>query len=142
MPDEIEHFGVKGMHWGVRKERNTPNGGYSESRRKQDRARFGRGGERRINRHLNEGKTYKEAVKREGITFVARRAAIVGGTYAALIVAQHGDQIVSELGSRITQRAQTNRGRAAMADLRGLAAETPVSFIKPNRKGVYKITDL
>jgi hypothetical protein len=139
--DDLAHHGVKGMHWGVR--RNEPtNSAYSQSRQVYDKDRFGKGGVKRINRRLNKGKTYKQAVRREGVSYVSRRAALVGATYVGLILAQHGDQISRELGSRISQKAQTNRGRAAMADLRGLAEKTAVNYIKPNRKGVYNITDL
>lgn len=50
---ELYHYGVKGMRWGVR--RNRVNKDYSAKQRKQDRAFYGKGGEKRINRKLNEG---------------------------------------------------------------------------------------
>lgn len=50
---ELQHYGVKGMRWGVR--RNRVNKNYSAKQRKQDRAFYGKGGEKRINRKLNEG---------------------------------------------------------------------------------------
>ena len=50
---ELYHYGVKGMRWGVR--RNRVNKDYTAKQRKRDRAFYGQGGERRINRRMNEG---------------------------------------------------------------------------------------
>lgn len=52
MSEELRHYGVKGMKWGVRKNRN-PN--YTEKQRQRDRQFYGKGGERRINSKLNKG---------------------------------------------------------------------------------------
>lgn len=51
----LVHYGVKGMKWGVRRKRNEYNKNYTDKQRKQDRAVYGRGAERRINRRMNEG---------------------------------------------------------------------------------------
>lgn len=53
MDNELMHYGVKGMRWGVR--RNPVNKAYTAKQRKQDRAFYGQGGEKRINKKLNEG---------------------------------------------------------------------------------------
>lgn len=53
MNEELQHYGVKGMKWGVR--RNPVNKSYTAKQRKQDRAFYGKGGERRVNKRLNEG---------------------------------------------------------------------------------------
>lgn len=55
MSTELYHYGVKGMKWGVRRDRNRVNKSYTAKQRKQDRAFYGKGGEKRINRKLNEG---------------------------------------------------------------------------------------
>lgn len=47
----LMHFGVKGMKWGVRKK--NPN--YNSTQRKNDRAIYGRGAEKRINTRMNQG---------------------------------------------------------------------------------------
>ena len=52
---ELYHYGVNGMRWGVRRDRNRVNKSYSAKQRKQDRAFYGAGGEKRINRKLNDG---------------------------------------------------------------------------------------
>lgn len=55
---ELYHYGVKGMKWGHRKQRdskNIHNKNYTDKQRKNDRAFYGEKGEKRINKKLNEG---------------------------------------------------------------------------------------
>lgn len=53
--NELYHYGVKGMKWGVRRKRDEHNKNYTDKQRKTDRAFYGSRGEKRINRKLNEG---------------------------------------------------------------------------------------
>lgn len=67
---ELKHYGITGQKWGVRRYENedgtlTPagkerynkgqNDNYREDQRKRDRVVYGKGGERRINQHMNDG---------------------------------------------------------------------------------------
>lgn len=60
----LKHYGVKGMKWGVRKDR-AKNPNYTEQQRKRDRQIYGRYGESRINRRMNKGDTVTNARGRE-----------------------------------------------------------------------------
>lgn len=54
------HHGVKGMRWGIRKDRNR-NPNYSSKQRIRDRKLYGRGAERRINKRMNKGESVQSA---------------------------------------------------------------------------------
>lgn len=64
--DYIEHFGIKGMKWGVRKKQSeSKNKNYTSYKRYNDYVKYGNRGVKRINRSMNKGKTYEQASKHE-----------------------------------------------------------------------------
>lgn len=64
--DYLEHFGVKGMKWGIRKKREEPrNKNYTSYNRRIDYFKYGDSGVKRINRSMNKGKTHVQAAKHE-----------------------------------------------------------------------------
>ena len=63
--DYLEHFGVKGMKWGVRKQKEPRNKNYTSYNRRNDSFKYGDRGVKRINRSMNKGKTYVQAAKHE-----------------------------------------------------------------------------
>lgn len=77
--EDLEHFGIKGMKWGVRK-KQAFNSGYSSGSRNVDQKKFGNGGVRRISKRMDKGKTLKEARRaernRQVVTGVATGAAV------------------------------------------------------------------
>lgn len=136
-PDEdLEHFGVKGMHWGIRKEQTHPQ--YSSAMQSKDQGTWGPGGVRRINRSMNGGKSHKDAVKSEYRKFLVKSAIGFGVVGLGLVLEEHGPTLARAIG----ERAETNRGRAAMAATLGLGAAESNQLFKKSRKGVYNITTL
>ena len=65
MSTELTHHGVKGMKWGIRKDRGKRNPNYSDQQSKRDSQIYGRRGSKRINRSMNEGDSVSTARSRE-----------------------------------------------------------------------------
>jgi hypothetical protein len=135
---ELAHYGVKGMHWGVRKAPRAA--GYTDKQRRKDRVDFGVLAPRRINKKMLKGKTLEEAHKAE-----RRRAAIqigvAAGVYGAAYAAAHVAKW-APVGIQFVQaKANAERGRAASAAMRGLPfkASNGPTFAKPGKGGAYKI---
>jgi hypothetical protein len=146
----IKHHGVKGMHWGVRK--NTPtNANYAKSQQRYDRNNVGKGGVKRINRRMNKGMDIKSARKAE-FTFRGRRAsALVASAAIAKMAYMYGPTIKTILqmvggvaAQSVAKRAETNRGRAAAANARGIPrmGSSGPSYAKKKRSGAYNISSI
>lgn len=153
-PDELAHYGVKGMKWGVRRSPaekarlNKPNPNYSKSQRNYDRKNFSTKAVVRINRRMNQGQDLKTARKNE-VKFRRRRYNAVAGAY---VVARYSNPqtraLLGELGrfaaASVAKRAETKRGQARVAEQFGLprTATTGPTYAKKNRNNVYKISDV
>lgn len=141
--DELVHYGVKGMKWGVHKaqssERDTPNKGYSQRKRSSDRAAFGPRGVKRINRRMNAGKTYKQALRREYGRQLTKAAAVSAVSTTLVVLDLYG----KHPATYTAKRAETKRGQAAAAAAMGLPrkASSGPSYAKQKR-GVYNISSL
>ncbi len=127
---EVTHFGVKGMHWGVRRAEQPLHSSYSLKMRTEDRSRHGARAVSRINAQLHKGRTRAQALEREDTRNTYQRLAVVGGLVAAQIIASHG-------ASRVILNATRNDSTLGIA-----AKATKIKYITPNRHGVHKITTL
>lgn len=120
MSEELRHYGVKGMKWGVRKNRN-PN--YTEKQRQRDRQFYGKGGERRINSKLNKGYGIQSARNYESDRLhrarnKAQSSASIGrmvGGVAGAVVGAASPKIIN-VGSKHLANAVANKNlKAAFA---------------------------
>lgn len=124
---ELYHHGVKGMKWGVRKKRDSSsdhNKNYSDKQRKRDRAFYGKRGEKRINKKLNEGYGLQGArhheVERKERAEKNKKLVRKGATKAAKVVSTMStyyliDQVFyNGAGTRVVKNAVKNAGRAAV----------------------------
>jgi len=141
--NEILHYGVRGMKWGVRRaETNKPNARYREKARAEDKHLYGKGGVKRINRRMNKGKSLNKARSTENKVVVAKTVGAVGAIYAANYLKVAGP-VLSQI---IAQKAHAKRGEAfarnTFADNRGIGNGTFKNNPKQNRKGVYNISSL
>lgn len=111
--NSLSHYGVKGMKWGVRRERDRYNANYTEKQRRQDRAMYGVRAERRINRRMNEGYGIKGARSIEAHRSQRKKRVkqVVGGTLATVGSAWLTDQIFNQ--GRNTQLVMNFGKRAA-----------------------------
>lgn len=151
--DELVHYGVKGMHWGVRKSTPT-NAGYTKNQQQTDRKNHGQGGVKRINRRLNKGQTLDKARKNETKFRKRTRKAIVLGLASVRYREQikMGAKVAGTILSlaagvavqHIAVKAETNRGRAAAANAMGLprTATSGPTFATKSRGGVHRITTI
>lgn len=117
--DFLEHYGVLGMHWGKRKARaEAPRASnYGVGQQRYDQVHYGKRGSDRINEHLTKGLTIQEARKAETSYRRRRTALIVGGTYAALMLAKHGPTLMQGLANGYVGKKNMAAGAKAAANL-------------------------
>lgn len=126
--EELYHHGVKGMKWGVRKEWNA---NYSDSQRIRDKAVYGRGGVKRINKSLNKGQTISGArsIEAARINTARRKARIagqvgntagkVGGAVAGLLLSKYAKQKISDESMQMAVTPILSYGASTVASQLG-----------------------
>lgn len=138
--NELQHHGVKGQRWGVRRKRTSLNDqpvnkNFKQADRQHIFETMGLKSVLRVNQHMNEGKTYDEAValvtKRNN-----RQRLIIGGAFvAASLLLKHGPSLAESLATS----SAAKRGASELPALMSKAADLKYS---KKRGGVYKITTL
>jgi len=116
----LEHYGVKGMQWGVRK----AHPGYSSAQQQADRQKFGKRGVKKINTLMKFGHPHDQARELHRQNRNARRAVLVGAgaIIAARVLLMHGPAIAGHLADSAVRRRGAAAAANALADTRGLPA--------------------
>lgn len=126
MSEELYHHGVKGMKWGRRKDKKAShNKDYKDKQRKQDRAFYGKGGEKRINKKMNEGYGVRgarhfEAERKQRIEkrkkAAKKGAAVVGSALGTVGMMYVRDQVFNGgRGTKAAKNAVKHAGRAVVS---------------------------
>lgn len=157
LPDDgVVHYGVKGMHWGVRKSGSSSGTGgsapkvkakdlpvhknYSMRNRAADKSTFGQRGVDRINKRMHKDQSYKKALTMEYLRNTAKATVGAGASAVATLLVTHGDV----LSQAVAAKAETNRGRAHLAATMGLPSKPTngPTYAQKSRGGAHKITTL
>lgn len=152
----LEHYGTKGMKWGVRKTgaaksrltKEPYHKEYTGARRRADRDKFGKRGVNRINNKLRAGKLYDEARSSETKRRQVATRVKAGAVIAAYLLASFGPEVAvstrdarQDIKRNIANRAETNRGRRHAADHYGLGQNDDIQA-KQRRDGTYNVTSM
>ena len=134
MTDVVEHFGVKGMHWGVRKAKpESPRAsGYSDEAYVQDKRKFGDRGVRRINERMHNGTDYASARKAEVKRRRNQKLLFAGGYLAARMLLVYGPTLAQAGAQAYVGSKHAAAGAKAAANL----------FSDARGIGAHKIVDL
>lgn len=109
--NELEHYGVLGMKWGVRKDGKPQGYQYGKNQRKRDKQVYGKRGSKRIEKRLKKGDSIsiargEEAKRRDKITGRNKYTRQVG----KLVGAGAAIAAVNVLISQLTGFGETGRG--------------------------------
>lgn len=129
----LEHFGVKGMKWGVRRaELNKTNKAYSSRQRSADKEEYGKRSVKRINRMMNEGKSRAEALAKEDVRAVRKEWIKAGVAITGIMVAKYGAiALAGAYADSFTSRPSYSTAPRT----------TTINARKP-RRGAHKVTTL
>ena len=105
--NELYHFGIKGMKWGIR--HDPRNGRYSDDDRRLDKQMYGRRAVKRINRRMNQGVSLGDARAIEGRRLIKakkalKKAGAVGAGIGGFIGLMAGSDVAHKVNRDIKQK--------------------------------------
>lgn len=133
--EEILHYGVKGMQWGVKKAHPS----YSGDSQREDRKKFGKRGVKRINRNIHRGATRDDAIEFEKSRRLKVR--VIGGLVVANALYTAANLALPSLQNAANARVASSGARAAanvMANKRGLPGGGFVNLTYNAAKNVWE----
>ena len=121
MENEFDHYGVKGMRWGRRKQRAS---GYTDKQYNQDKAVYGKGGAKRINKRMAsdnyglKGARSAEATMHNAAVKKSKAGAKAGakiGAYTGLAAGYLAGSTVQKAGTIAVAAITKNRNLSYIA---------------------------
>lgn len=138
-PGELIHFGVKGMHWGVRKDKRpelAPHSGATSRQHEHNRRVYGNKGARNINEQLHKGVSLNKARKDEHARQWSRNKKVLFAMFAAWAAIRLGPALMGSMNKTLSsaagKRMQANGAKAAanlFADTRGIPSYSTVNVV-------------
>lgn len=129
---EMVHFGVRGMRWGVRKDRTGDPA--------DDKRRFGARGANRIAKRQAKGKTRQQAVTTERHIKAAKTTALVvyGAFVAKNFLVRYGPSAINSVAAKRFAKAGAKATAEALADSRGLTSYSAINLTFNAAKNVWE----
>ena len=140
----IQHYGVKGMHWGQRKAERAAaprHPRYSSSAQAVDLKKFKQRGVDRINQNMHKGMDLTKARKAETTRRQRRNAMILGAYFVGRAAVVFGPQALQSAADNYVGSKQAKAGKQAAANLfsdsRGIGSTKIVDLGFDKASGVW-----
>jgi hypothetical protein len=140
--EELAHFGVKGMKWGVRNVERAA--GYTDSQRDADAKKYGKRAPGRVDKRVAKGKTLADA-RAYNQNYRRNKRLMITGAYMAaklgpIVLAGVGAGLNAAATNYVTSKHEAAGARAAanmFADSRGISSQPVINLSFNPATGVF-----